>query len=58
MNGAMSGQGARIVALAEGWIGTPYRHQGATKGVGCDCIGSLCEGASCVAFGTVITCGG
>ena len=33
--------GARIVALAEGWIGTPYRHQGATKGVGCDCIGLI-----------------
>lgn len=31
--------GARIVALAEAWIGTPYRHQGATNGVGCDCIG-------------------
>ncbi len=29
----------RIVALAESWNGTPYRHQGATKGVGCDCIG-------------------
>ena len=35
----MSMPGERIVALAEGWIGTPYRHQGATKGVGCDCIG-------------------
>ncbi|MGE6743511.1 NlpC/P60 family protein [Allorhizobium pseudoryzae] len=31
--------GARVTALAESWIGTPYRHQGATKGVGCDCIG-------------------
>lgn len=31
--------GVRVVALAESWIGTPYRHQGATKGVGCDCIG-------------------
>jgi hypothetical protein len=28
------------------------------RAVGCDCIGSLCEGATCVAFGTVITCGG
>ena len=37
----MSGQGRRVVALAEGWIGTPYRHQGATKGVGCDCIGLI-----------------
>lgn len=35
----MSGHGETIVRLAEGWIGTPYRHQGATKGVGCDCIG-------------------
>lgn len=33
--------GQRVVALAEGWIGTPYRHQGATKGVACDCIGLI-----------------
>lgn len=37
----MRGQGQKIVALAEGWIGTPYRHQGALKGVGCDCIGLI-----------------
>jgi NlpC/P60 family putative phage cell wall peptidase len=37
----MSVMGDRVVALAEGWIGTPYRHQGATKGVGCDCIGLI-----------------
>ena len=37
----MNGQSERILALAEGWIGTPYRHQGATKGVGCDCIGLI-----------------
>lgn len=37
----MSGIGERVVALAESWIGTPYRHQGATKGVGCDCIGLI-----------------
>ena len=30
-----------IVAAARGWIGTPYRHQGALKGVGCDCLGLL-----------------
>ena len=30
---------ARIVTLAEGWIGTPYRHQASLKGVGCDCLG-------------------
>ncbi|WP_105421101.1 NlpC/P60 family protein [Neorhizobium sp. T25_27] len=37
----MSGHSERVVALAEGWIGTPYRHQGATRGVGCDCIGLI-----------------
>src|SRR6478752_2326232 len=31
--------GARVLSIAESWIGTPYRHQGATKGVGCDCLG-------------------
>ena len=31
----------RIVAAARGWIGTPYRHQGRLKGVGCDCLGLL-----------------
>lgn len=30
---------ARVVDAARGWIGTPYRHQGATKNVGCDCLG-------------------
>ncbi len=30
-----------IVTAARGWIGTPYRHQGALKGVGCDCLGLL-----------------
>lgn len=29
----------RIVAAALQWQGTPYRHQGARKGVGCDCLG-------------------
>lgn len=29
----------RIVALARGWIGTPYRHQASLKGAGCDCLG-------------------
>jgi len=32
---------ADIVAAARGWIGTPYRHQGALKGVGSDCLGLL-----------------
>ena len=31
--------GVTIVAAARGWIGTPYRHQGSRKGVGCDCLG-------------------
>jgi NlpC/P60 family putative phage cell wall peptidase len=30
---------ARILAIAEGWIGTPYRHQASLRGVGCDCLG-------------------
>ncbi|MBL0371080.1 C40 family peptidase [Rhizobium sp. KVB221] len=30
-----------IVAIARSWIGTPYRHQGATRGVGCDCLGLI-----------------
>lgn len=33
--------GTRVVQLAETWIGTPYRHQGAAKGIGCDCIGLI-----------------
>jgi len=37
MNG--QDQGRHVVALARSWIGTPYRHQGARKGVGCDCLG-------------------
>lgn len=31
--------GERIVACARQWIGTPYHHQAARKGVGCDCLG-------------------
>ncbi|MBB5274230.1 NlpC/P60 family putative phage cell wall peptidase [Rhizobium rosettiformans] len=30
---------AQVLAVAGMWIGTPYRHQGAVKGVGCDCLG-------------------
>jgi NlpC/P60 family putative phage cell wall peptidase len=30
-----------IVAVARRWIGTPYRHQAALEGVGCDCLGLL-----------------
>ena len=33
--------GPQIVTAARGWIGTPYRHQAATKGAGCDCLGLI-----------------
>jgi NlpC/P60 family putative phage cell wall peptidase len=29
----------RIIAEARAWIGTPYRHQGSLRGIGCDCLG-------------------
>ena len=29
----------RIVDAARRWIGTPYRHQAALRGVGCACLG-------------------
>ena len=32
---------ARIVEITRSWIGTPYHHQAALKGVGCDCLGLL-----------------
>lgn len=28
-----------IVNAARSWLGTPYHHQAALKGVGCDCLG-------------------
>lgn len=37
----MSAQERAIVAAARGWLGTPYVHQTATKGAGCDCLGLL-----------------
>ena len=33
--------GADLVAAARGWIGTPYRHRAALRGVGCDCLGLI-----------------
>jgi NlpC/P60 family putative phage cell wall peptidase len=30
---------SQIVAAARGWIDTPYRHQAAYMGAGCDCLG-------------------
>ena len=32
---------ADIVTVARTWIGTPYVHQGARRGAGCDCLGLL-----------------
>lgn len=29
----------RALAVARGWIGTPYHHQASVRGVGCDCLG-------------------
>lgn len=29
----------QVLALAHGFLGTPYRHQGSRAGVGCDCLG-------------------
>lgn len=29
----------QIVATARAWIGTPYHHQAAVRGAGCDCLG-------------------
>lgn len=37
----MARNGDEIVDLARAWIGTPYRHQGTAKGVGCDCLGLI-----------------
>ena len=31
----------RVVAAARGWLGTPYHHQAAVKGAGCDCLGLI-----------------
>ncbi|TNF20593.1 MAG: peptidase [Rhodobacteraceae bacterium] len=33
--------GDRVVAVARGWIGTPYLHQASVRGAGCDCLGLL-----------------
>ena len=30
-----------VVGAARQWLGTPYRHQAATLGAGCDCLGLL-----------------
>ncbi|MCR9086489.1 MAG: NlpC/P60 family protein [Rhodobacteraceae bacterium] len=35
----MRAQGSEVVRAARRWIGTPYHHQAATRGAGCDCLG-------------------
>ncbi|MFB9139704.1 NlpC/P60 family protein [Maritalea porphyrae] len=37
----MSSENSEIVSRAREWLGTPYRHQSATKGSGCDCLGLI-----------------
>lgn len=41
-----------IVEHALGWLGTPYRHQAALKGIGCDCLG-LVRGIHASVVGTL-----
>ena len=41
---------ARALAIARGWIGTPYRHRAALCGVGADCLG-LVRGVWCALYG-------
>lgn len=37
----MSAEPDAVIAAATAWLGTPYRHRAALKGVGCDCLGLL-----------------
>ena len=37
----MTARGGLAVVVARDWIGTPYRHQAATKGAGTDCLGLI-----------------
>jgi len=37
----MAIESGQLIGAARGWIGTPYRHQAAVKGAGCDCLGLL-----------------
>jgi NlpC/P60 family putative phage cell wall peptidase len=41
----------KIITEARSWIGTPYHHQAALKGVGCDCLG-LVRGVWRAVYGT------
>lgn len=47
----MSGLRRQVVAEARDWLGTPYRHQGRTRGAGCDCLG-LVRGLWRALYGT------
>lgn len=40
----------QIVSIARSWLGTPYHHQAAVKGAGCDCLG-LVRGVYAEAYG-------
>ncbi|MGB0905663.1 MAG: peptidase, partial [Mangrovicoccus sp.] len=40
----------RVVTIARRWIGTPYHHQAACEGAGCDCLG-LIRGVWCELYG-------
>jgi NlpC/P60 family putative phage cell wall peptidase len=37
----MATLGPRVVSHARNWIGTPYVHQSALRGAGCDCLGLI-----------------
>lgn len=37
----MSNNAIKAANIATTWLGTPYHHQAAVKGVGCDCLGLL-----------------
>ena len=41
----------RVVSIARGWLGTPYRHQASVRGQGSDCLG-LVRGVWRELFGT------
>jgi NlpC/P60 family putative phage cell wall peptidase len=43
----------KILTLARGWLGTPYRHQASLRGIGCDCLG-LVRGVYAEACGRAI----
>ncbi|MBO0661841.1 peptidase P60 [Jiella sp. MQZ9-1] len=40
-DGASDALRSKVLTIARSYLGTPYRHQGSTRGVGCDCLGLL-----------------